>query len=232
MSNEATIEQAIQAKGLTAPRLTPDSIQAVIREEHYFTAGAALDAVRFGWLIADHQNANERQAARDVAERLGVMGEGAARHAVDVSMGRDGNGWSQSLDLLTICVLVLKNGFTVIGKSACASPENFDAEIGRKVARADAINQVWPLEGYLLKQMLHEAAVKASSAPSGLQPHQQRVVAERAELDERLEKLVKFFATDTFASLDREEQNRLTFQAATMTDYSSVLKERIEAFTA
>ncbi len=58
------------------------------------------------------------------------------------------------LSLLTICVLVLKNGFTVVGTSAYASPENFDADIGRRIARADAINQVWALEGYALKTRL------------------------------------------------------------------------------
>ena len=66
-----------------------------------------------------------------------------------------------SLDLLTICVLVLKNGFTVIGESACASPENFNAEIGRKIARENAVNKIWPLEGYLLK----EALTTGSSLP-------------------------------------------------------------------
>lgn len=60
------------------------------------------------------------------------------------------------LKLLTICVLVLKNGFTVTGESACASPENFDAELGRKIARQHAVDKIWSLEGYLLKQRLHE----------------------------------------------------------------------------
>lgn len=58
--------------------------------------------------------------------------------------------------LLTFCVLVLRNGFTVTGESACASPENFDAEIGRKIARQNAVNKIWMLEGYLLKQKLSE----------------------------------------------------------------------------
>lgn len=62
-----------------------------------------------------------------------------------------------ALSLLTFCVLVLKNGFTVTGESACASPENFDAELGRKIARANAVNKVWPLMGYALKQKLSEA---------------------------------------------------------------------------
>ena len=62
------------------------------------------------------------------------------------------------LDLLTFCVLVLKNGFTVTGESACASPENFDAELGRKIARQNAEQKIWPLMGYHLKQYLHETS--------------------------------------------------------------------------
>lgn len=58
------------------------------------------------------------------------------------------------LDLLTFCVLVLRNGFTVTGESACASPENFDAEIGRKIARENAVDKLWPLMGYELKTRL------------------------------------------------------------------------------
>lgn len=58
------------------------------------------------------------------------------------------------LSLLTFCVLVLKNGFTVTGESACASPENFDAEIGRKIARKNAVQKIWPLMGYELKERL------------------------------------------------------------------------------
>lgn len=61
---------------------------------------------------------------------------------------------AQSLSALTLCVLVLRNGFTVTGESACASPENFDAAIGRKIARANAVNKVWPLMGYALKEKL------------------------------------------------------------------------------
>lgn len=60
------------------------------------------------------------------------------------------------LHLLTFCVLVLQNGFTVTGESACASPENFDAEIGRKIARQNAVEKIWLLEGYLLKQRLYD----------------------------------------------------------------------------
>lgn len=62
----------------------------------------------------------------------------------------------QSMKLLTFCVLVLKNGFTVTGESACASPENFDAEIGRKIARQNAVQKIWPLMGYALKEKISQ----------------------------------------------------------------------------
>ncbi len=114
MSTDDQIEQEIQAKGLTAPRVTPAHIESVIASEHHFTA----------W--------------------EGVLGaEGDAAHEGPAALG-----------LLTICVLVLRNGFTVTGESACASPKNFDAELGRKIARQNAIAKIWPLEGYLLKQRL------------------------------------------------------------------------------
>lgn len=63
---------------------------------------------------------------------------------------------SNALKTKTICILVLKNGFTVTGESDCVSPENFDEEIGRKVAREKAKNKIWELEGYLLKSRIYE----------------------------------------------------------------------------
>lgn len=54
----------------------------------------------------------------------------------------------------TSCLLTLKNGFTVHGESACASPENFDEELGRKIARDNAKNKIWMLEGYALRERL------------------------------------------------------------------------------
>lgn len=68
-----------------------------------------------------------------------------------------GDRYPQALSLLTFCVLVLRNGFTVTGESACASPENFDAELGQKIARQNAVNKIWPLMGYELRQRLSQA---------------------------------------------------------------------------
>ena len=62
---------------------------------------------------------------------------------------------------LTVCVLTLRNGFTVTGESACASPENFSEEIGNKIARENAENKIWALEGYLLREELAKGEAKA-----------------------------------------------------------------------
>ena len=117
--NDQQIETEIQAKGLTAPRVTPQDIENNIVSEHYFTAANGVN------------------------------------DAIWPNKFPDG---CEALELLTFCVLVLKNGFTVTGESACASPENFDAELGRKIARQNAVNKIWPLLGFLLKQRLHEAS--------------------------------------------------------------------------
>ena len=124
--NDTQIEQYIQDKGLTAPRITPADIEANIVSEHYFTArdgrrGAIADGTYVG-----------RERPRPAEEDLAA------------------------LDLLTFCVIVLKNGFTVTGESACANPENFDAELGRKIARQNAVQKIWPLMGYLLKEQLYQ----------------------------------------------------------------------------
>lgn len=57
--------------------------------------------------------------------------------------------------LLTICVLTMRNGFTITGESACASPENFNEEYGRKLAYEQAISKAWAFEGYLLREQIH-----------------------------------------------------------------------------
>lgn len=111
--SEASVEAEIVAKGLTAPRLTPEYIDSQIACENY---GRASDL----WRDAPHH---------------------------------------PSLACLTICVLTMKNGFTIIGKSACASPENFDMELGIKIAREDARRQIWALEGYQLRSFLADHPV-------------------------------------------------------------------------
>ncbi len=85
-----------------------------------------------------------------IAARYDTTAERALRREVGVPI-------HESLKLLSICVLVMKNGFVVIGKSAPASPENFNAELGRKFAYEDAVRQLWPLMGYALRDRLAAA---------------------------------------------------------------------------
>lgn len=120
-TTDATIEQEIQTKGKTAPRVTPADVEANIASEHYFTAAD-------GYRSAPCFDPNGQPT--------------------------DCLPPPAPLRLLTFCVLVLKNGFTVTGESACASPENFDAEIGRRVARENAVQKIWPLMGYELRSKL------------------------------------------------------------------------------
>lgn len=134
--NDTAIEQEIQAKGLTAPRVTPADLQANIASEHYFTAGEGV----IGAFTAGELRKNAGDA---------TVPAGAAHPDL----------LKPSLNLLTFCVLVLRNGFTVTGESACASPENFDAEVGRKIARQNAEQKVWPLMGYALKERLFQQAL-------------------------------------------------------------------------
>lgn len=94
-SEETQTEREIVARGRTAPRITPDSIDRLVASaaEHY---------------------------------------------------------WRVPGTTTMVCSLVLRSGFVVTGTSACASPDNFDEEIGRRLARARAREQLWPLEGYRL----------------------------------------------------------------------------------
>jgi len=97
MNAEAENEAQIQAKGLTAPRVTPDMLDAeIVAEDYHVFPGSCL----------------------------------------------------------TVCALTLRNGFTVSGESACASPENFNADHGRAVARAAARAKLWPLLGFRLRDAL------------------------------------------------------------------------------
>lgn len=80
-----------------------------------------------------------------------------AEYAVRASDAFSGAPIHESLKCLTLCVLVLKNGYVVTGESACASPENYDAGIGYKIARDNARAKIWALEGYQLRTKLAAA---------------------------------------------------------------------------
>lgn len=100
-TNEALVEEEIKAKGLTAPRITPQQIDEQIIGEYYYVFPGST---------------------------------------------------------VTVCALELKNGFYVVGESAAASPANYDAELGRKIARDRARSKIWVLEGYALRTRLSAEA--------------------------------------------------------------------------
>src|SRR5262249_55165189 len=114
--NDNEIEQEIQAKGLTAPRVTLKSVEAKSAYAYYIT----------GAEIAEHTTPVLGATLPQVPAVVDITG----------------------MHCLTLCVLHLSNGFVVTGDSACASPENFDAELGRKIARQRAVDKLWALEGY------------------------------------------------------------------------------------
>lgn len=62
-----------------------------------------------------------------------------------------------SLCCMTFCVIVMTNGYILTGQSACADPADFNADLGQKLARQDAIKQMWPLVGFVRRDQLHEA---------------------------------------------------------------------------
>ena len=78
------------------------------------------------------------------------------QHAATAT-GPAGRFVPEQLAILTICLIVLKNGFTVVGKSAPASAENFSAEVGRRFAYEDGVRQLWPLMGFALRDRLAAA---------------------------------------------------------------------------
>ena len=101
-----TVEQEIQRKGLTAPRMTPELIEETIASEAY-------------------------HVFQDTT--------------------------------FTVCLITLNNGYSVIGESACADARNFDAGLGRRIARENAVRKIWPLEGYLLRQRLYNGTYTAAA---------------------------------------------------------------------
>ena len=115
--SDQSIEQEIQAKGKTAPRVTPDDVEANIVGEFY--------------MLPTPYN----------------LGCGYCIGAFD----------SEKIYRHTICILTLRNGFTVVGiNEGPVSADNFDAEIGRHLARQNAVQKIWPLMGYALKERLSQ----------------------------------------------------------------------------
>lgn len=96
-----------------------------------------------------------------ISEKYFVSGAYAVgKNAPDLG-ARD--GVPHPLTLLTLCFLVMKNGFTIVGKSAPASADNFDQEYGKQLAYEDAVKQVWPLMGFALRDKLSRRTAEADA---------------------------------------------------------------------
>lgn len=165
MKEEAAIEQEIVTKGLTAPRITPEDLDAQIVGEAYHVFPGSLT---------------------------------------------------------TVCELTMKNGFKVTGISACVHPKNFNAEIGRSIARSNARDLMWPLLGYELKNRLYlEEAQKSMS-------FKDRLVSEALELDKKLSKLKTFLGGAAKDVVGEKQYGLLMEQATVMGEYLLILDKRLE----
>lgn len=118
---------------------------------------------------------------------------------------------------LTVCVLTLLNGFTVTGESACASPENFDAAVGERLSRENAVRKIWALEGYLLREKLSNVPADAKA----------RATLERDELRKKLDGLESFFGKPAYVNLAQNQRMLLSSQAQYMRGYLESLTERL-----
>lgn len=110
----------------------------------------------------------ETLEANIVSEHYFTAYEGVLGEQFNHTKGEGPEGefsYHPSLKLLTICVLVTQNGFTFLGQSACASPENFNAEIGKRLARQDAKGKIWSHMGYELRSLLAEEEVFSKFFP-------------------------------------------------------------------
>ena len=95
---------------------------------------------------------NDQQIEQEIQEK-GLNAPRVTPHRIEeVITGEDYHVFAGTT--LTVCCLTLANGFTVTGESACASPENFDVELGKKIARDNAKQKIWVLEGYALRERL------------------------------------------------------------------------------
>lgn len=139
------VTEAELASKATAPRVTLDQVENSIVSEDYFTAAEGVDGADLG-----------RLRARDAYKAVTFT-------PLKYDNPIDGTPMAD-LAVLTFCVLRLWNGYTVHGVSACADPANFNREIGERLARADAVNKIWPLLGFELKTRLTNQTLLSQGA--------------------------------------------------------------------
>lgn len=123
---------------------------------------------------------------------------------------------------LTICVITLKNGFTVTGESACVDPKKYDKAIGEDFAFQNAFNKAWSFMGYALVDHEHKNRKKVS--------YKDRVIDEHAELINKITSLTDYLSGSDSSLLLKDDRALLEQQLSVMRDYQNILVKRMDRF--
>jgi len=155
--NITAISKYLAANGFVSHRLEVVPYSFDHRNQwdtHLVTADGAPVAWTNGPLsnapIEEQSMSTDQQIEEEIAAK-GLTAERVTPAQIEATIV-DTQYWNPPGTNLTVCVLTLRNGYNVVGESACVANANFDVEIGRKIALADAKNKIWGLEGYVLAE--------------------------------------------------------------------------------
>lgn len=132
-----------------------------------------------------------------------------------------------ALGTTTLCILTLVNGFTIRGFSACASLANFDADIGKRLAKEHAVRQIWDFLGFALMTKLSGRDPLANAGSS-----LDQLGWEHRDLTQKLDKLTPFIQGEQFKTLPHDTQTDLREQKKAMEDYAWTAKRRLRKLSA
>lgn len=111
--------------------MTNNTVTESVKKEGGFLRATAFDI---------EQEISEEYSFRGTAALKGTPGESSDR-----------------VGCMTICILVLRNGYVLTGESCCVSSENYNAEMGRSLARKAAVLKIWPLLGFRLRDQVRDS---------------------------------------------------------------------------
>lgn len=109
-------------------------------------------------------------------------------------------------------------------KQVTAWPQEKDGKPGYAVKYQDGYVSWSPKDQF-------EAAYIEIGHINHLPAHVQRMIGERAQLVDKMNKLSAFIGTPNFAQLSQPERHRLEAQYSCMNEYARILGDRIEAAT-
>ncbi len=134
-------------------------------------------------------------------------------------VARSNTTFTNPAGTLTHCVITLPCSYTVTGESACVDPANYDKELGEKYALEQAVEKLWPLEGYLLANDIYRAKQPTSFVS--------RMIFEQSDLNENLEKLTKFLDQPKPDFVEQAQWELMNDQKEAMVNYFNILEKRI-----